>query len=296
MSNPNAANQEIRQALQQVLTAADQIGNAPEHPRSPTHVRHDETQQGLILQAWEKLALLTGNHDLARESGFEIPQPDMPNTGGLSTGALSAAWTELQRNQPVIPLHQLRDPFQAMGTAMCHIGSATLQYGLIQDLPGPCSMRQRGAVPPGRERRPHRPRNPAPDVHVSGKQPSPRPRDPQALPSGQPVADPGPLPGRPGPGHRPAAGAQRRPAARRDGLGPPGHGSVENGGHPPASPGRPSAATPGTPRRNPRNSPQRNSPRTTSQSILTTTAPETPPRNPQQSPQKRIDAPDCPNP
>ena len=148
MSNPNAANQEIRQALQQVLTAADQIGNAPEHPRSPTHVRHDETQQGLILQAWEKLALLTGNHDLARESGFEIPQPDMPNTGGLSTGALSAAWTELQRNQPVVPLHQLRDPFQAMGTAMCHIGSATLQYGLIQDfhdLYGPCS-RESGNV------------------------------------------------------------------------------------------------------------------------------------------------------
>ena len=138
MSNPNAANQEIRQALQQVLTAADQIGNAPEHPRSPTHVRHDETQQGLILQAWEKLALLTGNHDLARESGFEIPQPDMPNTGGLSTGALSAAWTELQRNQPIVPLHQLRDPFQAMGTAMCHIGSASLQYGLIQDLPSRC--------------------------------------------------------------------------------------------------------------------------------------------------------------
>ena len=168
MSNPNAANQEIRQALQQVLTAADQIGNAPEHPRSPTHVRHDETQQGLILQAWEKLALLTGNHDLARESGFEIPQPDMPNTGGLSTGglstgglstgglstgglstgglstgALSAAWIELQRNQPVIPLHQLRDPFQAMGTAMCHIGSATLQYGLIQDLPSRCGNAER---------------------------------------------------------------------------------------------------------------------------------------------------------
>ena len=144
MSNPNAANQEIRQSLQQVLTAADQIGNAPEHPRSPTHVRHDETQQGLILQAWEKLALLTGNHDLARESGFEIPQPDMPNTGGLSTGGLpTAAWTELQRNQPVIPLHQLRDPFQAMGTAMCHIGSATLQYGLIQDLPSRCGNAER---------------------------------------------------------------------------------------------------------------------------------------------------------
>ena len=134
MTNPSAVNQEIRQALQQILAAADQIGNAPEHPGSPIHVRHDETQQCLILRAWEKLALLTGNHDLARENGFEISRPDMPNTGGLSA---AAAWIELQRNQPVVPLHQLRDPFQAMGAAMFHIGSATLQYGLIQDLPGP---------------------------------------------------------------------------------------------------------------------------------------------------------------
>ena len=72
MTNPSAANQEIRQALKQVLAAADQIGNAPEHHGLPAHARHDETQQGLILQAWEKLALLTGNHDLARENGFEI--------------------------------------------------------------------------------------------------------------------------------------------------------------------------------------------------------------------------------
>ena len=138
MSNPGAANREIRQAPQQVLAAADQIGNAPGRPGSPTPAGHDETQQGLILQAWEKLALLTGNHDLARKNGFEIPQPDTPQTGGLST----AAWIELQRNQPVVPLHQLRDPLQAMGAAMCHIGSATLQYGLIQDLhdpSGPCS-------------------------------------------------------------------------------------------------------------------------------------------------------------
>ena len=135
MTNPSAVNQEIRQALQQVLSAADQIGNAPEHHGSPTHVRHDETQQCLILRAWEKLALLTGNRDLARENGFEISRPDMPNTGGLP----AAAWIELQRNQPVVPLHQLRDPFQAMGTAMFHIGSATLQYGLIQDSPSPCS-------------------------------------------------------------------------------------------------------------------------------------------------------------
>ena len=133
MTNPNAANREIRLALQKILAAADQIGNAPEHPGGPGHIHagHDETQQGLILQAWEKLAILTGNHDLARKNGFEISQPDMPNTGGLPA---VAAWTELQRNQPVVPPHQLRDPFQAMGTAMCHIGSATLQYGLIQDI------------------------------------------------------------------------------------------------------------------------------------------------------------------
>ena len=140
MTNPNAANREIRLALQQILAAADQIGNAPEHPGGPGHIHagHDETQQGLILQAWEKLALLTGNHDLARKNGFEISQPDTPNTGGLP----AAAWIELQRNQPVIPLHQLRDPFQAMGAAMCHISSATLQYGLIQDLPSRCGNAQ----------------------------------------------------------------------------------------------------------------------------------------------------------
>ena len=139
MTNPSAVNQEIRQALQQVLAAADRIGNAPEHHGLPAHARHDETRQGLILQAWEKLALLTGNHDLARENGFEISRPDMPKTGGLP----AAAWTELQRSQPVVPLHQLRDPLQAMGIAMCHIGSASLQYGLIQglhDLYGPSSM------------------------------------------------------------------------------------------------------------------------------------------------------------
>ena len=223
MTNPSAVNQEIRQALQQILAAADQIGNAPEHPGSPIHVRHDETQQCLILRAWEKLALLTGNHDLARENGFEISRPDMPNTGGLSA---AAAWIELQRNQPVVPLHQLRDPFQAMGAAMFHIGSATLQYGLIQDLPGPTRS---GTSGPGRERRPHRPRRPAPDVHIPGNRPShAAPRSASAAGklglAGEPVADPGALPGRSGPGHRPAAGGQRRPAARGTGLVPPGHG------------------------------------------------------------------------
>ena len=139
MTNPHAFNQEIRQALQQILAGAGQIGNAPEHPGSPAHVRHDETRQRIVLRAWAKLAVLTGNHDLARNVGLEIPQVDMPDTGGLPT---AAAWTELQHNQPVVPLHQLRDPLQAMGIAMCHIVSATLEYGLIQgiqEIQGPCS-------------------------------------------------------------------------------------------------------------------------------------------------------------
>ena len=90
------------------------------------------------------MALLTGNHDLARKNGFEIPQPDMPNTGGLNTGGIpaAAAWIELQRTQPVVPLHQLRDPLQAMGIAMRHICSATLQYGLIQGLHDPSGERE----------------------------------------------------------------------------------------------------------------------------------------------------------
>ena len=35
---------------------------------------HKETQQGIILQSWEKLAALTGNHDLALQKGFDMPQ------------------------------------------------------------------------------------------------------------------------------------------------------------------------------------------------------------------------------
>ena len=139
MTNPHAFNQEIQQALQQIAAAGRQASNAPEHSGSPAHVRQDEIRKRLILQAWRKLAVLINNQDLDGENGLEIPQADMPNTGGLPT---TAAWIELQRNQPVVSLHQLRDPLQAMGVAMCHISSATLQYGLIQgiqDLHGPCS-------------------------------------------------------------------------------------------------------------------------------------------------------------
>ena len=132
MTNPDELNQEIQQAMQQIDAAGRQASNAPEHSGSPAHVRQDEIRKRLI-------------QDLDGENGLEIPQADMPNTGGLPT---TAAWIELQRNQPFVPLHQLRDPLQAMGVAMCHISSATLQYGLIQgiqelhglqDLHGPCS-------------------------------------------------------------------------------------------------------------------------------------------------------------
>ena len=228
MSNPNAANQEIRQALQQVLAAADQIGNAPGHPGSPTPVGYDETQQGLILQAWEKLALLTGNHDLARKNVFEIPRPGhaqhrrAQHRRAQHRRAPNAAWIELQRNQPVVPPHQLRDSLQAMGAAMFHIGSATLQYGLIQGIPSRCGNAERYLRAENDARIAHAILHRTYTSLATGHPRSPEIRKHCRQANLWLTRDRSR--GGPGPGHRPAAGAQHRPAARRAGLGPPRHG------------------------------------------------------------------------
>ena len=114
----------IRENLERMLRATDDINNPDEDP-----VPIQET----ILGCWEKLAVLTGNRDLAEENGFEITGP-FPAAEAKAPSVVE--WTEMQRSQPIIPLHRLQDPIHAMGVAMFHAGSATLQYGLIQDHPG----------------------------------------------------------------------------------------------------------------------------------------------------------------
>ena len=64
---------DVRNTLCDMQDALDSIDNPPIMPQSIRDL-HNETMAGSILRAWERLAALTGNHDLALNQGFEMPQ------------------------------------------------------------------------------------------------------------------------------------------------------------------------------------------------------------------------------
>ncbi len=90
----------------------------------------DQNLREAILQ----IAVSTGNQDIISEMALEppptvidsCPQDEMPST---------ACWTEHQAHcTPVIPIHQITEAYQGLGVALFHIGSAVLDYGIIEDL------------------------------------------------------------------------------------------------------------------------------------------------------------------
>ena len=103
-----AAPTEIRDAPHDIKSQARALGQPPRY-RAKTESRakslmetwHDETVQGHILAAWERLTSLTGNHDLAQEAGFEL-QPDLlayprtPDTSPENTTLREAMQTILK--------------------------------------------------------------------------------------------------------------------------------------------------------------------------------------------------------
>ena len=99
-----AKEEKIREALLEILGAADDTNDDTNYPNDPAggaegaglqgHNGHNENRQGAILLGWEKLAFLTDNGDLADEHGFrpgparmaEItgpPVPELPPAAAL---------------------------------------------------------------------------------------------------------------------------------------------------------------------------------------------------------------------
>ena len=132
-------------------------------PGCPGYPASQDHMLAPILAAWEHLAALTGNQDLAGASR-EGPEDPIRNSlmrmldvirqqenGHEENGPgpdILAAWEHLAhqtghhltairhgRAQPVIPFSRLHEPYQALGVAAFHAGAATLQYGLILDNP-----------------------------------------------------------------------------------------------------------------------------------------------------------------
>ena len=62
------------ETLLKVREAAAAINRQENGPDPALLEQHNEKQRGEILLAWERLAALTGNHDLAENAGFELPE------------------------------------------------------------------------------------------------------------------------------------------------------------------------------------------------------------------------------
>ncbi len=61
---------QVREALLDLLRAADDVNDPTGSAEGDQLTAHNEKRQGEILAAWEKLAFLTGNEELARSRGF----------------------------------------------------------------------------------------------------------------------------------------------------------------------------------------------------------------------------------
>lgn len=85
-----------------------------------------------VLEAWQEIASATGNQNLIPNRSVpaiidRCPPEKFPTT---------QYWLDFQQrsmDQPIVPFHQITDPYQAMGLALFHIGGAVIQYGLIQE-------------------------------------------------------------------------------------------------------------------------------------------------------------------